>query len=41
MADKRKDHKVLTSVFSMAADNELIRNNPTRRALEVVMCRNM
>lgn len=29
-------HKVLSSVFNMAVDNELIRNNPTKRALEVV-----
>lgn len=29
-------HKLLSSVFNMAVDNELIRNNPTKRALEVV-----
>jgi len=29
-------HKVLSSVFNMAVDNELIRSNPTKRALEVV-----
>lgn len=29
-------HKLLSSVFNMAIDNELIRNNPTKRALEVV-----
>lgn len=29
-------HKLLSSVFNMAVDNELIRNNPTQRTLEVV-----
>lgn len=29
-------HKLLSSVFNMAIDNELIRNNPTKRALEAV-----
>lgn len=29
-------HKLLSSVFNVAVDNELIRNNPTKRALEVV-----
>ena len=29
-------HKVLSSVFNMAVDNELIRNNPTKRALDTV-----
>lgn len=29
-------HKLLSSVFNMAVDNELIRNNPTKRALEAV-----
>ena len=29
-------HKMLSSVFNMAIDNDLIRNNPTKRALEVV-----
>lgn len=28
-------HKLLSSVFNMALDNELIRNNPTKRALDV------
>lgn len=29
-------HKLLTSIFNMALDNELVRNNPTKRALNVV-----